>query len=109
MADQGMAPLPILRLLGALLALAAAPGLAGCGASVGDSVPTWAGGLPPATPARASAPPPYPDVDDIPPPRQVELISQPEQAEIEAELMAIRRKANAQAEALRKEQSGGDR
>lgn len=94
------------RLLGMPLVLSAVLAIAGCGSSVGTGIPPWAGGMPPDAPARAAVPAPYPNVYDIPPGRPTKLISESEQARIEAELAAIRSRVSAQANALEKEQTG---
>ena len=98
--------MPISRLLGPPLALVATLGVGGCGSSIGTSVPPWAGGVPPGAPQRAEVQAPYPNVQDPPVPRPTKLISEPEQARIEAELMAIRNKNNAQSGAPQKERTG---
>ena len=95
--------MPFLRPLRAALILAAALGVAGCGSSVGTQVPAWAGGLPPDAPQRGTARPQFPDVYDIPPRRPTRLMTEQEQASIEAELIAARNRVNRQADALERE------
>jgi len=101
--------MPVSRLMSTPLALVAALGIAGCGSSVGTRVPTWAGGLPPEAPAPAAVQAVFPDVHDIPPPRPAKLITEQEQARIEAELAAIRTKMNTQAGTLQKERARDSR
>jgi len=97
--------MPVLRLSGALLAFSASLVVAGCGSSVSTGVPTWAGGLPQDAPARAAAPPVFPDVYDVPPPRATRPMTAEEQAKLQAELTALRRRVNAQADALERQQA----
>lgn len=85
------------RLLSPALALFAALGMAGCGSSLGTQIPHSAGGLPPDAPPGPAVQQPSPDVYDVPPPRPTKLISEEEQAKLEAELTAVRNKVNAQA------------
>ena len=104
-----MDPMPSARLLATLLVLAAAPGLAGCGASTGTQPQPWIGGLPPDAPPRAAIQPPFPDVYDVPARRPTKLMSEQEQARTQAELGALRHKVNTQADALERERTGGNR
>jgi hypothetical protein len=98
--------MPVSRLLGPPLALATVLGVGGCGSSIGTSVPPWAGGVPPEAPQRAEVQAPYPNIQDSPVPRPTKLISETEQAKIEAELTAIRNKTSAQSGASQKERTG---
>jgi hypothetical protein len=97
------------RFLVTLLAFTAALGLMGCGSSLGTQIPPSAGGLPPGAPAQAAVQPPFPNVYVVPPPRPTKLITEEEQARLEAELTAIRSKVNAQAGVSESERSPGDR
>lgn len=90
-----------------LLALAAAVAVAGCASSLGTQLPF--GGLPPDAPSRAAVQPAYPQVYDIPPARETKLATEQEQAAIEAELAALRKKLNARADALEREGAGSRR
>jgi hypothetical protein len=71
--------------------------LAGCGATIGDHLPTVVGGLPEGTPARPSQPGVFPAVHDMPPPRADPLLSDAERTKLEGELMAARERAAAAA------------
>ena len=102
--------MPIPRLLGVLLAHVAVLGAAGCGSLGSDSgIAGLGGGPPPDAPERAAVQPPYPNVYDVPPPREAKLIPAAEQNKIEAELAASRQRVNAQGDALQKERIGTDR
>jgi hypothetical protein len=81
------------RILLALLGLTAALSAAGC-ANVGTTVPVWAGGEPAGLPARSAEPANFPNVHDLPPPRATKPVSEAEQARIEAELTALRKRVN---------------
>jgi hypothetical protein len=72
--------------------------LAGCaGATLGDHLPTAAGGLPQDAPPRPSTPAEYPAVHDMPPPRSSTVLTEEEQRKLEAELVAARKRAAAAA------------
>jgi hypothetical protein len=90
--------LPRSALAGALrvfLFLAGAVILAGCGSIVADHLPTAAGGLPENTPQRPTAPPVYPAVHDLPPPRSDAMLTDEEQKRLESDLLAARKRAEA--------------
>jgi hypothetical protein len=57
---------------------------------LGDQVPQSLGGLPPGVPARTAAPPPYPAVHDVPPPRATTPLNEDQQLKLERELEAVR-------------------
>jgi hypothetical protein len=95
------------RFAGVLLTVVAPFAVAGCGSSLGTQVPF--GGLPPESPPRAAVQPAYPHVYDTPPPRETKLATAQEQAAIEAELAALRKKVNARADALEREETGSRR
>ena len=76
----------------ALLAVAALF-LAGCAATVGDHLPTAAGGLPEGAPARPTNPGSYPAVHDMPPPRSQSVLTDAEQQKLEEDLIAARKRA----------------
>lgn len=101
--------MPFPRHLTVPLALAAALAIAGCGSSIGSQVPTWAGGASRDVPQRTPAQPTFPDIHHSPPARPTKLISEQEQARIQAELAAIRDKVNAQSGALQKQRTGTNR
>jgi hypothetical protein len=71
--------------------------LAGCstGSVIADHLPTAAGGLPENTPQRPTAPPVYPAVHDLPPPRSDAMLTDEEQKRLEADLLAARKRAEA--------------
>ena len=94
---------PTDRIAAILLCLTAMFAVAGCGSLPGTQTPF--GGLPPEAPPRAAVQSPYPNVYDLPPPRETKLATEQEQTAIEAELVAIRNKLNAQADTPEK-QSG---
>lgn len=98
--------MPLPRSFGISLAFAAALGSAGCGSVAGVNGSGLIGDLPPEAPAREAVQAPYPDIYATPPPRDAKLVSESEQARIEAELAASRQKVQAQAEALRRERIG---
>jgi hypothetical protein len=75
----------------ALLAVATVV-LAGC-SSVGDHLPTAAGGLPEGAPARPTNPAAYPAVHDVPPPRPQSVLTDAEQQKLEDDLIAARNRA----------------
>ena len=96
--------MPDLRIPAALLILAAALAVSGCGSTVGGTLPEWAGGEPTAiTPVRPAVLPAYPAVGDMPPPRDTKLITPAEQTKLEADLTAARDAQNAQAQAVQKD------
>jgi hypothetical protein len=75
----------------ALLLLATAAAIAGCArTTVADHMPTAIGGLPDATPLRAGAPSAYPAVNDMPSPRNDNVLTSEEQHQLEDELIAAR-------------------
>jgi hypothetical protein len=76
---------------------------AGCSSSVIDSIPAWAGGEAPGTPERPAVAAEYPPVNDRPPSRELQLITEQEQARIEKELTAARANQVTQSEAVRKD------
>jgi hypothetical protein len=90
------------RLLDVPLVLAAALAAAGCG-SVPGANPAMIGSLPPDAPAAPAEQRPFPHVYDIPPARPAKLITEEEQARLEAELTALRRRVNSRADALEKD------
>jgi hypothetical protein len=66
--------------------------LASC-STVGDHLPTTAGGLPEGVPARPPPSESYPAVHDRPPPRGQTVLSQEEQKKLEEDLIAARKRA----------------
>jgi hypothetical protein len=95
----------LVRSLYPSLALAATLALAACGTAPGVNLPQWAGGLPADAPAASAKPPPYPNVYDLPPARATKPIPVSEQERLEAELTATRKKINARADRLQKQDS----
>ncbi len=79
---------PLLKWGAALALSAAALAGSGCSSKVIDAVPNWAGGEPVGTPERPASQAEYPPVNDRPPPRRTELITEEEQAKIEQDLAA---------------------
>jgi hypothetical protein len=78
----------------AIGAAVAAAGLSGC-ASISEKFAETASqmpaiGLPAGTPDRPSAPPVYPAVHDIPPPRNSVVLTNTEAAQLEADLVTAR-------------------
>lgn len=63
--------------------------LASC-SSVLSEMPAQMGGLPEGTPDRAAAPPAYPAVHDMPPPRSTAVLTEEEKKKVEAELAIMR-------------------
>jgi hypothetical protein len=55
-----------------------------------SEMPSQVGGLPEGTPDRPAAPPTYPAVHDMPPPRATAVLSEEEKKKVEAELAAMR-------------------
>jgi len=80
------------HLLASALLAAAAVVLAGC-STVGDHLPTAAGGLPEGAPARPANPAAYPAVHDVPPPRPQSVLTEAEQQKLEGDLIAARNRA----------------
>jgi hypothetical protein len=79
--------------LAAALCVCAAAILAGCSTgTMGDNMPTAAGGLPENTPQRPATPAAYPAVHDMPPPR-TNMLTDEEQKKLEADLVAARDRA----------------
>jgi hypothetical protein len=66
--------------------------LAGC-SSMGDHVPTWAGGLPEGVPARPATPAAYPAVHDMPPSRADSVLSEADRKKLKDDLIAARERA----------------
>ena len=64
--------------------------LGGCGAQLGETVPTALGGLPAGTPPPPSTDYQYPAVHDMPPPRAEPLMSETQEYKVEKELQAAR-------------------
>jgi hypothetical protein len=95
-----------LRIAALLAVLGVAFGVSGCGsipemgASVGETVPHWAGGEPAGAPPRSATQPPYPAVNDMPPARNAKLITVQEQTKIESELAAARSQVSSKAATL---------
>ena len=96
------------RLIGAPILLATALAVAGCG-SVPGTTPVAIGSLPPDAPARPAEQAPFPNVYDAPPARPAKLMTEEEQARLEAELTALRKRVNSRADALEKEKVGDNR
>jgi hypothetical protein len=61
----------------------------GC-STVLSEVPAQMGGLPAGAPPRPEAPPAYPAVHDMPPPRSAAVLTEEERKKVEAELAAMR-------------------
>jgi hypothetical protein len=80
-----------LRCTRALLVLVTVS-LAGC-STIGDHLPTAAGGLPEGAPTRPSTPSAYPAVHDMPPPRSQSVLTDAEQQKLEDDLVAARNRA----------------
>jgi hypothetical protein len=88
------------RVLAAVLLLSAAAVLSACAsANVGDHLPTAAGGLPEGTPQRPATPAAYPAVNDMPPPRESQVLTYEEQKKLEDDLIAARTRAAASGKA----------
>ena len=82
------------RIVAFALVLAGGAIVAGCSAStIGDHLPTAAGGLPEGAPPRSAAPATYPAVHDGPPPRTQSVLTDEEQKKLEADLVAARERA----------------
>jgi len=84
------------RVLAVVLLLSSPAILSGC-ANVGDHLPTAAGGLPEGAPARQATPTAYPAVNDLPPPRESQVLTYEEQKKLEEDLIAARTRAAATA------------
>jgi hypothetical protein len=70
--------------------------LAGCTVgSLGDHLPTAAGGLPESAPARPATPTAYPAVHDMPPPRSENVLTDEERKKLEDDLIAARKRNTA--------------
>jgi hypothetical protein len=61
------------------------------------------GSLPADAPPAPAEQRPFPHVYDLPPARPAKLITEEEQARLEAELTSLRRKVNSRADALEKD------
>lgn len=76
------------------VALAAAAGLSGCAAMseriAGSASEMPVIGLPASAPERSAAPPAFPAVHDVPPPREAAVLNEVEQRKLENELVAAR-------------------
>jgi hypothetical protein len=57
---------------------------------IGDHMPNALGGLPEGAPQRATKPPAYPAVHDMPPPRGSTVLTDAEQKKLEDDLIAAR-------------------
>jgi hypothetical protein len=55
-----------------------------------SELPSQIGGLPRGTPDRPAAPPVYPAVHDMPPPRATAVLTEEQKKKVEAELAAMR-------------------
>ena len=64
--------------------------LGGCGAQLGQTMPTALGGLPTGAPPAPSTDYQYPAVHDMPPPRADPLMSESQEDKVEKELQAAR-------------------
>ncbi|MBI3435586.1 MAG: hypothetical protein HY056_10990 [Proteobacteria bacterium] len=74
----------------ALLILPALAALGGCGATIGEALPTRMGGLSAGAPARSSAPEIFPAVHDMPPEREIPVLSTGDIKKTTAELATQR-------------------
>jgi hypothetical protein len=84
------------RALAAVLLTCGSVILAGCTVgSLGDRLPTAAGGLPENTPARPATPAAYPAVHDMPPARSDNVLTDEERKKLEADLIAARKRNEA--------------
>jgi hypothetical protein len=100
----------VCRLFGLSVAVPAMLVVAGCAApGVQAPPPSWVASVPADAPPRPAVLPPFPDLYEQPPSRATRLMSEQEQAEVEAQLNAARTKVDAQADALQKERAGGSR
>jgi hypothetical protein len=82
--------------------------LAGCSSSsVGDHMPTAAGGLPDGAPQRQARPHAYPAVHDMPPARDSTVLSDEEQTRLEADLAKARERLAGQTSSTDKPAASG--
>ncbi len=96
----------LLRRLVTILGISAACLAVGaCSSSVIDSIPSWAGGEPVGTPERPTATAEYPPVNERPPPRPAQLITEEEQAKVERELAEAHAAQIQRAQQVRKDRS----
>jgi hypothetical protein len=80
--------------MAAAVLLAGAAVLTGCSSSgVIDTIPTAVGGLPDGVPQRPAAPPAYPSVHDMPPPRGQSNLSADEKKKLQDDLTKTRERA----------------
>jgi hypothetical protein len=79
----------VLVLAGALL-LSSCANMTDVGNKLGSEMPTMVGGLPQGTPERPQAPPAFPAVHDMPPPRNTKVMTEEEKKRAEAELAGMR-------------------
>jgi len=82
----------VARSIAAFALLAAVAFLPACSTApyAGDVLPKSFGGLPENAPARPEAPPPFPAVHEMPPPRTNSVLTYEEQKKAEEELATIR-------------------
>jgi hypothetical protein len=86
-------PAPARRPLVLAVLLIGGMSLAGCAAAtIGDHLPSAAGGLPQNAPPRPSTSGDYPAVHDMPPPRSTTPLSEEEQQKLEDDLIAARKR-----------------
>lgn len=97
--------MPRCKVVIALLAALAAPALAGCASTVGTSVPVWAGGEPASVPPPSAEPTSFPLVQESAPPRPTKPMSEAEEARVEAELTALRKRVTAESAPAQKGQT----
>ncbi len=86
------------RLLARALVITGGVILASC-SSIGDHLPTAAGGLPAGAPPRPTTSGSYPAVHDMPPPREQTVLTDEEQKKLEDDLIAARNRAKGAARA----------
>jgi hypothetical protein len=72
--------------------------------AIASGLPVWAGGEPANIPPRPAAPPAYPLVNAPVAPREAKPLTDEEQTKAIAELVAARKRAQARAEAARKDE-----
>ncbi len=77
--------------------------VSGCSTTDFDKIPKELGGLPENAPRRAETPPPYPAVNEMPPPRSNALLDVEEQKRLEADLVATRNRLKGQQKAPAKD------
>lgn len=94
---------PLLKWVAALALFTAVLAGSGCSTKTIDSIPDWAGGEPVGTPERPAAQAEYPPVNDRPPPRPTELITEEEQAKIEQDLAIAHAAQAARAKQVQKD------